>query len=291
MARKFERKFENIDNLLKSDFWKTCLKEDCENQNVFLAVRNNDIGFYHKGGRLFEFDEKGEFKTNIKYAAVIEKTIKRDYITENELKNSTLISDFSSNYTRIKENCALYSGDEAQGVSKMYHKHSYLSSKDIVVLDIEISFEAIRKEKGQKQDRIDILLFDTKKRKLKFVEAKHFSNKEIWSNNIPEVIEQIKRYNTQIATKKSEIKEAYEQYVNAINEIFGIFLPLPEDVEAKVTLLIFGFDQNQKDGRLTKLVLDNPAYKTENINVYAIGNIDNIDDLEKLWTINRLKKL
>ena len=286
MAQKFERKFEKsrIDKLQNNDLWKNHLKEDCKIQNIFLAVRNNDIGFYHKGGKLFGF-EANEYKAHIKYAAVIDNTDKY-YLTENEIKTKKLISNFSENYTRIKKNCEIYSGVEAQGVSEIYHKHSYLSNENIVVLDIEVSFEALDKTSGKTQDRIDILLYDVKKQTLKFVEAKHFSNKEIWSESKPKVIGQIKKYEKQIAAKKTEIIKAYENYITAINEIFEQSLPLPIDVEEKVTLLIFGFDQNQKDGRLSDLILNKKEY--EGYIVYPKGKINNIN-LNTLWNCKAIK--
>lgn len=257
----FERKFEKpaIANLKSSTLWMSHLENDCKNQNIFLAVRNNSIGIYHKGGKLFNF-EKNEFKTHIKYASVIDNS-ENNYLTENELSRNTLIADFKNNYSRIKENCRLYSGIEALGVSEVYHKYSYLSRNNIVVLDIEISFEALEKTTGKKQDRIDILLYDLSTRTLKFVEAKHYSNPDIWSNNTPKVIGQIKKYETQIKTNKTEIITAYKNYIQAINFIFDLKLPLPEKVEEKVSLLIFGFDNDQKNGRLQKLILRNPVFK------------------------------
>ena len=275
-----------IDRLKESDLWKKHLKNDCKKkckESVFLAIRNDNVGFYHNGGRLFSFDKNG-FKTNIKFAAVIDSKNTGD-LTESELKNTGLISNFSENYEQIKKNCSLYSGDEDKGISKIYHKHSYLSGKDIVVLDIEVSFASSENA----QDRIDILLYDTKSKTktLKFVEAKHFSNSEIWSTSEPEVIEQIKRYKTQIASRREEIIEAYGNYITKINEIFGLKLPLPDKIEDEVTLLIFGFDQNQKDGRLTNLVFENEAYK--GYKVYGKGGIDQID-LATLWKKNDIKK-
>jgi len=130
-----------IKKLQETDLWKNHLKSDCEKENpdVFFAIRNNEIGFYHKGGRLFGYDKNG-FKTHFKYASVMENTDK-NYLTETELSQTKLISKFSENYKRIKENCALYSGDETKGVSEIYHKNSYLNSNaNIVVLDIEVSF-------------------------------------------------------------------------------------------------------------------------------------------------------
>ncbi len=257
----FERKFEKtaIAKLMSSTLWMSHLENDCKNQNIFLAIRNDSIGIYHKGGKLFGF-EKNVFKTHIKYASVIDNS-ENDYLTENELSKNKLITDFKNNYSRIKENCRLYSGIEALGVSDIYHKYSYLSRNNIVVLDIEISFEALEKTNGEKQDRIDILLYDLNTRTLKFVEAKHYSNREIWSNSTPTVIGQIKKYETQIKTNKTEIIAAYKNYMEAINSVFDLELPLPEKVEEKVVLLIFGFDNDQKNGRLQKLILSNPVFK------------------------------
>ncbi|MCL2028201.1 MAG: hypothetical protein FWG79_06910, partial [Bacteroidales bacterium] len=185
----FERKLDQsiIDRLNAHDLWKNHLKEDCEKQDVFLAIRNDQIGFYHKGGKLFGFDENNNFKTHFKFAGLINNT-DTSYFTDCELQGMP-ISAFGKDNDRIKENCAHYSGVEAEGVSKIYHKYSYLSKEDIVVLDIEVSFKSLDEterfctktgimKKNKKQDRIDILLYDIKKRKLKFVEAKHFSNSE-----------------------------------------------------------------------------------------------------------------
>jgi hypothetical protein len=196
-----------IDNLRKSDLWTKHLNTDCLNEKVFLAIRDNVIDFYHKGGKLFGFDKNG-FKTHKKYASVIE--WKNDYLEEKELPTLKIIPDFKSGYNRIKENCSNYSGVESIGVSDIYHKYSYLSKSNIIVLDIEVSFESI--DKPGKQDRIDILLFNKEIRTLQFVEVKHFSNQEIWSTTTPAVIDQIKRYERQIEHKKEEI---IAEYINS----------------------------------------------------------------------------
>jgi len=103
---------------MKTDkLFSKCIKPDCVGQNVFMAIRNEYLDFYHKGGRLFKFDKNG-FQTHIKYAAVIEKD-KDDYLTENQLGKYRLSTDFMKSYNRIKENCANYSGVEAVGVSNL----------------------------------------------------------------------------------------------------------------------------------------------------------------------------
>lgn len=273
-----KRRLEKIikDKLIASNLWSDKIKPDCVSENVFLAIRDNRIDMYHNGGKLFGYDSSG-FKTHLKYASVIT-TNGKDYLSESELSGYRLASNFEQNYQRIKENCSNYSGIEASGVSDLYHKHSYLSNSNVIVLDIEISFKSLNK--GNKQDRIDILLFNKNSQTLQFVEAKHFSNKEIWSRAVPKVIGQIKRYESQLAKRKSDILSEYAEYVKDINEIFDISLPVPTDIDDKVTLLIFGFDNDQKNGRLKNLIAKNPAYSE--IKNYSIGNIKQVVT-ENLW--------
>ena len=250
--------------------WSKKIEQDCKNQNVFLAIRDNRIDLYHKGGKLFTYDRNG-YKTHLKYASVISSN-EKNYLTESELLDYKLASDFESNYPRIKENCSNYSGIEALGVSDLYHKHSYLSGSNVVVLDVEISFESLNEENNQ--DRIDILLFNKESKTLQFVEAKHFSNNDIWSRTTPKVISQIKRYESQLLKRKKEILAEYIDYIKIINRIFGMALPDPLEVDNNVTLLIFGFDNDQKNGRLKKLILQNNEYT--GLKNYSIGNIKKV---------------
>lgn len=274
MKRRLEKTIEN--NLTGSNLWKEKIKKDCKDQKVFLAIRNNLINFYHKGGRLFCFDSYG-FKTHLKYASVISES-EKDYLTESELNSYKLASNFETNYTRIKENCSIYSGIEASGVSAVYHKHSYLSNSNVVVLDIEVSFESLNE--SNTQDRIDILLYKKDSQVLQFVEAKHYLNNEIWSKTTPKVIGQIKRYEEQVAKQKKHILSEYSEYVRILNSLFDISLPVPIDIEEKVMLLIFGFDRDQENGRLKKLITEDLA--GSKIKNYSIGNIKQIV-MENLW--------
>jgi hypothetical protein len=253
------------------------LKPEIYDQIIFPGIRNNLIDFYYKGGRLFKFDDRG-FQTHIKYAAVIEKDTK-DYLTEKELVNYKLATDFIKNYQRIKENCSKYAGIEANGVSEIYHRHSYVGrEKGIVVLDIEVSLKSI--DPDSNQDRIDILLYNVDERKLKFVEAKHYSNTEIWSTSQAKVIKQIKRYEAQIHSKKKDIIDEYNKYIDIANTMFSGSLPYVDDIEDKVTLMIFGFDNDQKGKRLKNLIIKNPVF--EDLIVYPIGNVNKIK-LDNLW--------
>lgn len=263
-------------NFVKSDLWLNKLKKDCIGQNVFLAIRNDEIDFYHKGGKLFGYDGK-DFKTHLKYASVITRKGK-DYLTQDELSKYKLSSDFKSNYSRIKENCSNYSGVEAAGVSAIYHKHSYMSSSNVVVLDIETSFKSF--DRDRKQDRIDLLLYNIEKRKLQFIEAKHYSNNELWSKTTPKIIKQLSRYRKQINKRKDDIIIAYSNYVRIINRLFNCNLPEPLSIDNDVTLLIFGFDNDQMGGRLKKLITENHEYR--GIKNYNKGDIKSVVPLN-IW--------
>lgn len=286
---------ELIKNLRENDLWENHLKDDCKSSEVLPIIRDNKIDFYYKGGKLFEYSKnikngnKYEFKTHIKYAAVIECQGK-DYLTESELLDYKLSTDFSKNYERIKENCSKYSGVEAIGVSILYKKYSYLSDSNIVVLDIEVSFES--KNEGRRHDRIDLLLFDKISGTLNFIEAKHYTNSELWSTKKPDVVEQIERYENQIADRKDKILSDYKEYIELLNKCFETelhsSLPYPKEIEEKTTLLIFGFDNDQKNGRLKKNILENEKYSR--IKIYSIGNTENIKNPVDLWNKAKIIK-
>jgi len=275
--REFKREMneELRKKLLEEPLYPRLLLDIKERGEVFPAIRNKVIDFYYKGGRLFSYD-KDRFRTHIKYASAY-KEHPEAYITESMLGNLKQIQNFTDGYERIKENCSLYSGVEALGVSKIYENHSYAFTKSeslkVVVLDIEVSFEAL--EEDRLQDRIDVLLFEKEKKRLLFCEAKHFSNSEIWAEKVEniKVAKQIERYNDQIKDKKDQIIAAYTNYVKIVNDLFQTALPEPDKICPTVSLIIFGFDRDQLKGRFKDLFKERIGNA---IVYYPIGNISAI---------------
>jgi len=264
-----------IDRLKATNLWRNHLRKDCQRGVVFLAIRNDYVDFYYKGGRLFHYNGNN-FSTHIKYASVIDtKNDNRNYLTEQELTERTLVSDFEKGYERIKENCFNFSKVEALGVAKAYEKNSYTSSKDIIFLDLEIAFQ----ESGKNQDRIDFLIFNTKEKEIQFIEAKHYTNSEIRAKGTPKVIRQVKKYNDLIRGHRNAILLAYVNYIALINQIFDLELPSPSILRKDTKLFIFGFDEDQSKGRLTTQVLSNSEYKE--VVVYTAQQID--DSLTGMW--------
>ena len=273
----------NIASLQKSDLFRNKLSQDIKTGKVFPAIRKERIDFYYKGGKLFSFNNTG-LLTQIKYATTPEDNIK-NYITEEKFSKSCgrFIKDFEKDYDKIKNNCALYSkGSESACASYLYSKYSFVKAEaEVMVLDIEISLETAEDEDGS-QDRIDILLYSRKARALKFVEAKLYTNKEIRSKTRPKVIEQIKRYNNQIQRKGKKICDEYKKYVGVMNKLFALEIEKPIKVLPEVGLYIFDFDDDQKNGNLSKKI--NPNLNSNCVKYYCLGNPANIN-AQTLWNV------
>jgi hypothetical protein len=267
-----------IKRLRDSRLYTEKLKPDIDAGVVFPAIRDGYIDFYHNGGRLFTF--KQNFSTHRKYASVIKS--KNDYVSEADIaKRVKLITDFCDGYEEIKENCSLYSGVEAEGVSRLYHKYPFTKNDvPVVVLDIEVSFEA--RSKDRNQDRIDILLFNKDTQQLRFYEAKHYSNGELWAaeGNPPKVVSQIKRYQEHIAVNGDHILSQYCNYVRIMNDLLGCNLPEPKSIDEKVTLFVFGYDRDQQKGRMQKLLFEDQSLA--GIQYYFIGNVSAVK-IGSMW--------
>lgn len=257
---------------------------------VFPAIRNGRVDFYSQGGKLFSYTTRSGFITHIKYASVL--TSDRFYVSEADLPNLKPISSFPEQYNRIKENCALYPGVEAQGVSRLLESFHPVTSGElpmVIPLDIEISFDSAQDQNcedtvGRKMDRVDILFYNTASRSLRFCEAKHFTNQKIWAKQgrRPQVVGQLERYRRQIKMRENEILSQYQRYVILLNQLLGLSLPGPLSIddEFPVFLLVFGFDSNQRDGRLRSLLLDDGSL--ENEPYYFCGDVGNVQ-LSNMW--------
>lgn len=279
----FRREFpkEKVDSLKNTELFKGKLIDDILNGEIFPSIRNNVIDFYYKGGRLFEYTDK--FKTNIKYGFIPDASC--NYIVESDLDKIAPIKDFTKGYTAIKDRCLAYCHVEALGVSALYKCSAWsekCNQEDIVLLDIEAMFsrndnENVRGPRSKEDkifpkyihDRFDIVLYNSKSQEIRVFEAKHFSNSELWSSNVPRVIKQIQRYENLIKNREKEIISAYTQQIKIMNNLFGKSYEAPKTICKRVGLLIFGFDTNQ----MTKIT---EQYKKKNVPIYRIGDVKKI---------------
>lgn len=281
-----------ISNLKKEKLFEEKLLPDIKKGDVFPAIRENCIDFYYYNSKLFEYD--GTFKTHPKFAFVPEK-----YGTQSISQNDEIpsIANFYNGYENIKERAKLYSSLEAMGVYDICKRGNIYNNDEYIVLDIEVAFTEQTNdtniepegtinqlEHNRKQNRIDVLLYNIKERNLLFVEAKHFINKEIRSSLEPDVVNQINRYNDIIENRKDEIIKAYSTYIENMNEIFELNLPTPETISEKCGLIIFGFDNDQKNGKLEESII--VKLKQADVKVYAKGDTKNISVKTLYETLN-----
>ena len=123
------------------------------------------------------------------------------------------------------------------------------------------------------------LLYNIKEQELLFVEAKHFTNKEIRAEETPAVINQIERYNKIIQDNYDIILQEYSNHIQALNNIFKeelkTELPEPKTLCKECGLIIFGFDNDQKNGYLESNIKS--KLEDTGIKVYARGNVSEID--------------
>lgn len=283
----FIREFTSIEALRNTSLFNNCLLPDIKNGKVFPAIRKNEIHFYYQGGRLFKYDGN-DFFTHIKYAFNSDK----DYtdIKESELKTLKPVDNFVGGYEKIKACCKVYSAkSEACNVAKLFKNYSYvISDENKVLLDIEAAMESESDEKNI--DRFDLVLFDKEKATLQIAEAKLYCNNEIRAQkgSVPSVVEQIKIYEKNIAKHEKEIITAYKDYVKIVNKLFTVNerftlnLPEPEKINNTVNLLIFDFDDKQRE-KLQKevnVIKDCLSKKDDNLDhkIYIRGNVGNDRD-------------
>ncbi|MDR0979372.1 MAG: hypothetical protein LBL91_05585 [Lachnospiraceae bacterium] len=275
-----------IKDLKQASLFNNKIKKDIQEGDVFPAIRENRIDFYYYNSKLFSYDKK--FKTHSKFAFVPTE-YKPDYVTEGQsIGADNKIASFEEGYKNIKERAKLYSTLEATGVHDICKNGNIVryNNLEYMVLDIEIAFTKTKEEisgtieqeeKQKKQNRIDLLLYNIKEQELLFVEAKHFSNKEIRPDNDKklDVANQIARYNKEITDHSSEILSVYKKYIQDINTIFELTLPEPKSIYAECGLVIFGFDDIIRDRYLKKEV--NPALENSNVKFYEKGDSKKID--------------
>ena len=274
-----------IKSLGKSELFQSKLKPEIINGKVFFAIRPGYGSFYAKGRSLFTYRRRG-FSSHQKFAFIPD-GLKGDYIYESQLESTRAVKNFVLGYDKIKKRAEQYADDEAIGVSALYSFSPHPENMDgrYYLVDIEIVFDAASDEENianeRKTDRIDILLYDNQERQLLFCEAKHYSNPEIWvgGDDIPKVINQLEKYNRQIAANNDAIIEQYANAFSEYNTLMGTSLKPPRSVYDKCGLYIFGFNR-QGLSRLNDIMTEKNIFYGHRCR--TIGNTRS-DSVEKIF--------
>ena len=267
----------------------------------FLAIRNQSINIYYKGNSIVKvtFDKNAiRCKTHYKYLLEPEGNVYIDS-EQGKIKFGENISrffqkDLTSPNSLIKASSP-YAGPEKIGVHTIIQRNEN-------IIDTEISFkrddekeheeeidypevgDMTSGQKKSKRNQIDFLAIHHEKGKgvLRFYEAKHFNNPEIRSKGEPEIIKQLGRYDKSLLQYKKNIIDGYKNVIGNLIKIKGIpktkiqFLKQTLEMELKLdlnpTLIIFGFDDDQKKGGLIKIEANISKFDSNKHRIKALGN-------------------
>ncbi len=247
---------------------KEWIRQYLDDSELFLAIRNGYMNFYYCGNNILKLNYKsGLLDGDVHYKYLLRPFLTKEsksdqpYVSISEEITLPMIDPKQEHASKwIKKASKPYSGVEKEGLAKVINANNN-------IVDLEVSFQR-ENDDGEidirKQDRIDFCALRKNSAdaiELCFYEAKHFSNKELKAEGEPKVVAQIRRYNKNISNHKQEILAAYQQTFKNILELNTLH-PAHQYIQSALTegfsisedvrLVIFGFDQIQKDALETR---------------------------------------
>ncbi len=251
------------------------LREALADPDLLFALRDGRVDVYFRGQVIYSIDigtEKLAAFTHVKYLVLDGPA---PYIKMQDgtftYKRAHLHDVYRDGLSlgQIKSAAKAYAGAESKGIYKAI-------KRDPTVIDVEIAFtrsndiaEHSSQEKERAQDRVDMVRL-TRARDgydLVFWEAKDYSNKDIFNDNI---FTQLAAYARQLEMRASELNTAYRRVCQFHLDLDGLrnslgfegaaaaHLDMLKDVASErrplrivkePSLFVFGFDNDQKNGR------------------------------------------
>ncbi|MBX5157616.1 hypothetical protein HJB89_10815 [Rhizobium sp. NZLR8] len=248
-------------------------------KEMIFALRDEAIDVYYFGRALYRIgfaNGKVVPKTHVKYLIV-----NADYIKLRDGAFQYNKTHLQADYVRqaslkdMKSAAQAHIGDEGRGVYNAIYGDPW-------IVDVEVAFHSMPGDGApehaemqigsRRQDRIDVvrLLPAGDGFALEFWEAKHFSNPDLFSANI---LGQLKGYRRQLQTREGSLIEPYRNVCQFNSYLLRLKRELgAENVSADVeetfrslgegktalslitnpALFVFGFDDDQKEGRWKK---------------------------------------
>lgn len=251
------------------DGWWKVIADD---RSLFIAIRDEYLNVYWKGNSLLKLwmqDEALVGQVHYKYLLRPEvQTNPYIHIEGGQPKlrdPSTLFLTDLSDIALLKRAADVYSGEEKAGVHKIV-----MSNPNIV--DVEVAFGLENKDSGEKvAQRIDFVALRQGKAgaELTFYEAKAFANSELRAKgiNVP-VFEQLDKYGQFLRNTEDFVKASYRTVCGNLLSLHGVsgrFTSMSSTlkdiaeggcelgINENVRLVIFGFDQDQRNGTVWKI--------------------------------------
>lgn len=231
-----------------------------DDQDLFVAIRKDYINVYLNGNSLLKLKlEGGDLVGETHYKYLLAPESKQPYIrmAGGQAQINSHAGMFLPGFSHlpdIKRAADAYYGDEKRGV------HQIVMSNPNV-LDVEIAFGSENEQTGKNTaKRIDFAALRRQSSGLTvvFYEAKLFASQELRKKGTP-VLRQIQRYDSFLRRERDAIIESYRTVCENIVALDGVrnrYAPLQNvihdlatlSIQEDVRLVVFGFDDDQKNG-------------------------------------------
>lgn len=276
-----------LQDQLKTDGFLKAINSDLiQTGRAFLAFRNDEATIYYNGNQLCNLPGSQGYEPMVynhylpitRSRTLSKKQKKEPYTIEqwqNNIDSEKL--SFKSVFNEILDNLEKESSPESLQASRFY-RFSPLNTKttpEIVLLDIEAAFSS----SDEKTDRIDLVFYHRKDRRLMFVEVKRLSDPRLdpKGKESADVIDQLKRYKDRLETEVQQITSQYNNSIDYYNTLSGGNLPhVSLESPPLLGLLLVEFNQSaiaiKKKNEVQEMITRN-GFKW-----YAIGDTSNVKE-------------
>ena len=296
----FTRQIDDMKALQKQlttdGFLQAINRELIQTGRAFLAFRNDEATIYYNGNQLCNLSEAHGYETMV-YNHYL--PITRSHTLSGHLKKepytigqwranigSAKLS-FASVIEEILDNLEKESSPESLQASRFY-RFSPLNKQtahEIVLLDIEAAFSS----SDEKTDRIDLVFYHRKDRRLMFVEVKRLSDPRLdpKGKESADVIDQLTRYQRRLKTEEQQITSQYNNTIDYYNTLSKGNLPhVSPELPPLLGLLLVEFNRSaiKKKNKVRKMIKRN-GFKS-----YAIGDTSNVTEVSTIAAIYKALK-
>jgi len=297
MATSRERGFNRLgDNhplvgkLLAEAWWQKLVEISHVDPDINIQIRSDSINVYSKMGNLLNISlRKNKVCCEIHYKYLIANK-KPEYVSivplggqllVNEKFRCPHIQDVLKDLKTIKQNIAIYAGEEKAIQSRIVEKNK----ETIIDVEAEFSRKNVPDGDGGDNARIDLVNFDKNLKKIVFVELKQAFDPRLYNG---EINEQIEKYYKFALKHKDQIINAYQNVINTKKKLGIIkdtsFLAKARilAIEPRPLLVIAGYNQKFIDslkGTIEKNI--DPAKKAKHLAGLYFFGIDTDLNLQK----------
>ena len=240
-----------------------------DDKEIFLAIREHYVNFYHRGCSLLKLERlDGAMVGRVHYKYLLRPDSDDPYIT---------VLDGRPNFRGGATNLFLRAVDDIRALKKAAEPYGGIEKAGVHhivrdnpnILDVEIAFGADdTDEAGASAPRVDFAAIRAAARYATIVlyEAKHFSNRQALrakADRVPEVVRQIETYRGLLKANRDAVINSYRRVCCNFLSLRGVAERHPErhamltdiasgsrrlELDPHPRLAVFGYDADQRSG-------------------------------------------